>query len=59
MFPAKFHHALVDIDQDDLFDGFMLQHFVSDGQIAAAHDHHVLGPAVLQERQVNQHLGIG
>ena len=37
---AELHDAPVDVDQHDLFDAFVLQRLVGDGEIAAAHDHH-------------------
>ena len=59
MLAAELDHALVDLDEHDLFHALVLQRLVGDGEVAAAHDHHALGRAVLEERQMCQHFGVG
>ncbi len=56
---AKLDHPVVDVDQHDLLEALVLEGFVGDREVAAADDHHPLRLAVLQERQVGEHLGIG
>jgi len=56
---AKLDHPAVDVDQHDLLEPLVLERFVGDRQVSAADDHHPLGLAVLQERQVGEHLGVG
>ncbi len=59
MLAAQLDHAVVDVDQHHLFQALVLERFVGDREVAAAHDHHPLGLAVLQKRQVGEHLGVG
>ncbi len=59
MLLAELDHAPVDIHQHDLLDGFVLQGLVRDGEIPAAHDHHLLDLAMLENRQMGEHVGIG
>ncbi len=51
--------SAVDVHQHDFLDLLVLKRLVGDGEIAAADDHHALGLAVLQQRQMRQHFGIG
>ena len=56
---AQLDHPAVDIHQHDFLDVFVLEGLVGDGEIAAAHDHHPLDLAMLQHRQMGEHVGIG
>ena len=56
---AELDHPPVNVHQHHFLDRFVLQGFVGDGEIAAAHDQHPLHPAMLEHGQMGEHVGIG
>ena len=56
MLLGKFDHRGVDLDLRQALDRLVLEHFLGDAAIAAAHDQHFPGVAMRQDRHMRHHL---